>query len=95
MKWHKSHTRKILDKRPRKARAHRGTEFQLPSEYLEFIDTFGELVEAPNRSVALMRIIDLAKMDALDLLSLVLDSIAERHPAWVGRHLSNARNEND
>jgi hypothetical protein len=89
--WHKRHTRKILDKRPRKARAHRGTEFQLPSEYLEFIDTFGELVEAPNRSVALMRIIDLAKMDTIGLLDEALGWVHRT----VGCNDDRWHNEND
>ena len=72
MRWHRSHTRKILDLRPRAKRLHRGTEFQLPPEYLEFIDTFGDITDAPNRSAALMHIIDSARMDTMALLELIL-----------------------
>jgi hypothetical protein len=95
MRWHRSHTRKILDLRPRVKRAHRGAEFQLKSKHLDIIDRFAECVEASDRSAALRLYLDrtqdtqsrvMAAWHGLDegqSRGKVMDDLAEL-AAWIG-----------
>lgn len=95
MRWHRTHTRRIRDLRPRAKRAHRGAEFQLEQNHLDIIDRYAERVEAKNRSEALRLLLDRTQ-DAPERIRAAWHGLEEGRPrseimedlaaiaAWVG-----------